>query len=215
MERSIQEQAGMYDGYDIYVVASGPSAGFIEPEFFDNKVAIGVNEAWLRFPNLDYLVRKEAERSQAAYMSGIPLVISRHNCGVLAYALNRLDGPSDYYVFEHADNQLSNVDLSVIGTDKLIVSWSTITSAMHLAAYMGAANIILVGHDCGLIDGQHNMQGYPTALNGEKFYLDWLTKIEPQSILVRAALQEHYGCRIYSLNPFLNLGMEGHEYSRR
>jgi hypothetical protein len=214
MEKSIRELAGIYDGHDVYVVASGPSAGFIEPGFFDNKAAIGVNEAWLRFPNVDYLVRKEGERSKAAYMSEIPLVLSKHNCGVLEYALNTLDGPADYYIFEHVDNELDQVDLSVIGTDELIVSWSTITSAMHLAAYMGAANIILVGHDCGLIDGEHNMQGYPVSIGGQSFYLDWLTKIEPQSIQVRAALQEHYGCRIYSLNPFLNLGMEGHVYSR-
>jgi len=212
MEKSIQELAHIYDGHDVYVVASGPSAGFVEPEFFDNKAAIGVNEAWLRFPNVDYLVRKEALRSKAAYMSDIPLVLSRHNCGVLEYARNELEG--SYYIFEHVDNQLDKVDLSVIGTDQLIVSWSTITSAMHLAAYMGAENIILVGHDCGLIDGEHNLQGYPVSPAGQEFYLDWLTKIEPQSIQVRAALQEYYGCRIYSLNPFLNLGMEGHVYTR-
>ena len=43
--------------------------------------------------------------------------------------------------------------------DGLVVSHSTITSAMHLAAYMGAATVILAGHDCGALDGQLNFAG--------------------------------------------------------
>jgi hypothetical protein len=27
-------------------------------------------------------------------------------------------------------------------------------------------------------------------------------------------LKEVYGCNVYSLNPFLNFGLEGHEYER-
>lgn len=216
MERSIVELQNIYTGLDVYVVASGPSAGFIAPDFFANKVTIGVNEAWLRFPNLDFLVRKEAVRSLTAYASGIPLIMSRYNCGVLNYTQNRIEGPDDYFVFEHLNNELQRVDLSVIGTDQIVVSWSTITSAMHIAAYMGAANIILVGHDCGTIDGHANMPGYPASpITDEYGYINWLSRIEPQSIMVRERLKEVYGCRVYSLNPWLNLGMEGHRYARR
>ena len=40
--------------------------------------------------------------------------------------------------------------------NKLIVSGSTITTAIHLAAHMGAKYIILLGHDCGTLDGENN-----------------------------------------------------------
>lgn len=216
MERSIVELKDKYQGHDVFIVASGPTAGFIAPEFFDNKVAIGVNEAWMRFPNLDYLVRKEALRSVTAYASGIPLILSRYNCGVLQYEQNILEGEADYYIFEHEDNKLDRVDLSIIGGEKIVVSWSTITSAMHIAAHMGAANIIMVGHDCGTIDGQPNMPGYPPSpIADEQGYINWLARIEPQSIMVRERLHEVYGCRIYSLNPWINVGLEGHKYGRR
>ena len=79
---------------------------------------------------------------------------------------------------------------------------------------MGAANVILIGHDCGLLDGQQRLPGLPVALAGDKFHRDFLGKIEPQSQAVREWLHQKYGCNVYSLNPFLNFGLEGHTYER-
>lgn len=211
-EKAITELKGQHVGHDIHVLASGPSAGHIDESYFNNKIVIGVNEVWLRFANLDFLVRKESARSQAAYSTGIPMIVSKYNCGSHQGALNQFYGDSDYYVFDHQHNQLTDLDLDVIGTDKIVVSYSTITSAMHVAAYMGASNIILVGHDCGLLDGQARMQGLPGAIAGEDFYLRFLAQIEPQTRLVRERINQVYGCNIYSLNPFINFGLEGHIY---
>lgn len=204
---------GIHAGQDIWVIASGPSAGFVDPGFFDGKITIGVNRVWTKFET-DYLVVKEGAVLQAAIAAGAKVVASKHNCGTIAYAENRAKTNGvDYYVFEHADNQVEQPDLSVIGTDKIVVSFSTITSAMHLAAYMGAANILLVGHDCGTIDGKTNFDGYPDNLmRSEKFYRDFLSRIEPQTRMVRDQLMAVYNCRVYSLNPWINLGLEDHDY---
>jgi hypothetical protein len=80
---------------------------------------------------------------------------------------------------------------------------------------MGAANIILVGHDCGSIDGKVNFDGYPDNLmKSESFYRDFLSRIERQTLMVRDRLVEVYGCRVCSLNPWVNLGLEDHKYER-
>jgi len=212
--KSIGELKDIYSGYDIYVVASGASAGFIDPSFFNNKLAIGVNEVWKRFANMDYVVRKESKWMSAAIAAsrqfGFKLIVSQHNCGTLKYEKNT---GADYY-FEHLDNGLQDIDLSVVGTDKIVVSYSTITSAIHVAAYMGAANIILVGHDCGTLDGNTNIAGYAEALHGAQFYREFLKVIEPQTVALRDKLKEVYSCNVYSLNPFVNFGLEGHEYVR-
>ncbi len=212
--KSIGELKDIYSGYDIYVVASGASAGFIDPSFFNNKLAIGVNEVWKRFANMDYVVRKESKWMSAAIAAsrqfGFKLIVSQHNCGMLKYEKNT---GADYY-FEHLDNGLQDIDLSVVGTDKIVVSYSTITSAIHVAAYMGAANIILVGHDCGTLDGNTNIAGYAEALHGAQFYREFLKVIEPQTVALRDKLKEVYSCNVYSLNPFVNFGLEGHEYVR-
>lgn len=212
--RPIGELKDIYRGHDIYVVASGASAGFIDPSFFDNKIAIGVNQVWKRFRNLDYIVRKDSNDMEparhAAKAFGFKLIVSEHNCGTLKYAKNK---SADYF-FEHLDNRLQDIDLSVVGTDKIVVSYSTTTSAVHLAAYMGAANIILVGHDCGKLDGKSNFVGYPEPPNGQEFYSDFLSQIEPATIALREKLKEVYGCNVYSLNPFINFGLEGHIYEQ-
>lgn len=207
------ELKGIHDGEDIWIIASGPSAGFIDPGFFDGKITIGVNRVWTRF-RTQYLVIKELAILKDAIETGAQVIASNHNCGVLSYARNKAKANGrDYYYFEHVNNETENVNLDVIGTDRIVVSFSTITSAMHLAAYMGASNIILVGHDCGTIDGQVNYEGYPESLSkSETFYREFLSRIEPQSRMVKARLAEIYGCRIYSINPWINFGLEDHDY---
>lgn len=210
MKKPVSELKDKHSGQDVWVIASGPSTGFVGPEFFDNKITIGVNRIWSYFKTT-YLVVKELVVLQEAIRSGSKVIASKHNCGNLGYPESRAKG--EWYFFEHHENGLESVDLDVIGTDKIVVSYSTITSAMNLAAYMGAANVILVGHDCGSIDGMMNFDGYPDNLmKSESFYRDFLSKIEPQSLAVRDRLQVIYGCNIYSLNPFLNFGLEGHDY---
>jgi hypothetical protein len=206
---------GIYGGADIWVIASGPSAGFVDPGFFDGRITIGVNRVWTRFTTR-YLVIKEQSVLPAALDAGPIVIASHHHCGNLNYVVNKAktNGRS-YYFFEHANNEVEQPDLSVIGTDKIIVSFSTITSAMHLAAYMGAANILLVGHDCGSIDGKINFDEYPENLmKSEDFYRDFLSRIEPQTRMVKAKLMEVYGCRVYSLNPWINFGLEDHDYGQ-
>lgn len=196
-------------GDDVWVLASGPSMNFIDPDFFSGKLVIGVNEIYRFFP-VSYVVWKEVRDPDPKSWNDEVVITSKHDCGNLELSEARLR--IDHYVFEHSHNENTDIDLSVLGTDKIVVSYSTTTSAMHIAAYMGASNIILCGHDCGFLDGEMNLSGYPTSLQGDLKYRKWIKEIEPQTSLVRDALQVEYGCRIYSLNPFLNLGLEGHEY---
>lgn len=216
MARSITYLRNQYSGDDCYIVAAGASAGYISPSFLLGKLAIGVNEVYTRFPRLPYFIRKEAvgmeECANHIHPHGGQLIASKYNCGSKSCGLNKTDQAD--YIFEHEENALTSIDFSVLGDDRLIVSYSTITSAIHLAAYMGAYNIILIGHDCGTLDGKPNFEGYPKATGGQDFYLRWITEIEPQTIMVKQEIMNHYQCNIYSLNPFINFGLEGHRYVR-
>ena len=90
-----------------------------------------------------------------------------------------------------------------------------LVSAMHVAAYMGARNILLCGHDCGSLDGELTFTGYYDApLKDTMTYWRLLNRFGEQTMAVRDKLQEVYGCRVYSLNPFVNFALEGHVYRR-
>ena len=86
---------------------------------------------------------------------------------------------------------------------------------------MGAKNIILVGHDCGSIDSECNFNGYHTKQmyeisfkNEKKDYIQWLKEIENDTIKLKQILKSVFDCNIYSLNPFINFGLEGHVYTK-
>ena len=123
-------------------------------------------------------------------------------------------------MYDHDKNLLQTLVKKLPCENKLIVSYSTITTAIHLAAHMGE-NIILIGHDCGTINGEPNFSGYHTESTykiahrkGKKDYINWLSKIEKQTIKLKHLLKRKYGCNVYSLNPFINFGLEGNVYKK-
>lgn len=212
---SIKTLKNKHAGQDAWVIAAGPSAGFIDPDFFREKLTIGINFTWRNFP-ADYVVIKEQYAIQEALDAGKTVVASRYNLGNPDYTENQ--GEGDFLIFEHKNNNILSLDLSVMGSDDhLVVSYSTITSGIHLAAFLGAENIILVGHDCGTIDGETKMPGYYKSeyqQTNPGFYRRFIGQIEPQTLAVKQKIREVYGARIYSLNPWVNLGLEGHKYER-
>lgn len=207
--KSITELKNCHIGADIWVIAAAASMNYVQPDFFKNKITIGVNDVFLKFP-CTYLVRKEAAGATEANKSGIPLIISEYDCGNRNTSINYA---KDAWYFDHVNNGCTTMDLSVVGTDKIVVSYSTITSAIHIAAYMGAANIMICGHDGGMLDGQMTYKGYysenPTY---STWYRGWVQQIMQQSVDLRNRLIEVYGCQIYSLNPFIGFGLEGHKF---
>lgn len=209
---------------DIYVIASGASMDYIDPSFFEGKVTIGINQVYKKFA-CTYLVRKEVKFIQPSLATGSVVIVSEFDSGNLNSGdhklnTNKVEHPNLYY-FEHLDNQHDKVDTSIIAelSNKIVVSFSTITSAMHIAAYMGAFNIILCGHDAGILDGKMNFDGYVDKITDTPWqnweqYRRWLKVIEGQTLDVKKKLEEVYDLNVLSINPFINFGLEGHRYER-
>lgn len=227
LPKSIRLLKDRHKGEDIYVIAAGASAGHIDPDFFDGKTTIGVNRVFVRF-RCNYVVLKEfanAEYDRELAQSGAAPVIARWDAGGIRQGKMRPNimsfrNPRCYF-FDHLENKREQIDVSLIGADddRLVVSYSTITSAIHLAAYMGAKNVILVGHDCGTLDGESVFPGYYKSMEvspwtNSQQYAEWLIRIEDQTLAVKSKLAESSGTRVLSINPFVNFGLEGRHYDR-
>lgn len=215
----------------IYILASGKSVDYLNSSYFSNKITIGINQSYKKYvPN--YLLRKDHDLLKEILDLNLA---TRHfvligNCGgdyindsnkELPDNLIKLLEKHNGVLVDHDENKYNIKELP--SYNKLVVSRSTITTAIHLAAYMGAKYIILVGHDCGTLDGEPNFNGYHDDStfsiahgheNQKEMYKSWLKEIEEQTITVKKLLKEKYGCEIYSLNPFINFGLEGHKYER-
>lgn len=218
MHHPLSEIKNKHKGEDIYVIGSGASMNFVDPHFFDNKLAIGINFAHRHYA-CEYSVIKDivTRRGIAQHLAECKrdnsmMITTRSHMG----GTHLFNTKYEYYVFPE-DQWGGFVRAEFVGTDTIVNSHSTVTSAMHVAFYLGAVNIILCGVDCGLIDGKSNHDKYypdvkPEGIEFQKKsmshpYHEWNIKT------MRNALKKH-GCNVYSLNPFINFGLEGHKYTR-
>ena len=223
--QNIKELNNIHQGCDVWVLASGPSMNFISNSFFEKKITIAVNEVCEIF-TCNYVVVKDLSQDFETVIKNlyynIKVIASKHECGNPHQTLNRFNFP--HYIFDHTSkigrarirDEAPDINAIVESSDKIVVSFSTITSAIHIAAYMGAKNIIICGHDCGTIDGECTVRGYyknskpiPGTMDD---YVKWLSHIENHTALVCQRLNQVYGCNIHSINPFINMNMEGHSF---
>ncbi len=222
MSKNLLELKNKHLGKDIWIISAGSSMDYISKDFFNEKICITVNDMVKHF-DCSYVVMKDCHKpkfSEAIKYSlekNIPLIYSKYHEGK---SRSRLNNPthSNSYFFDH-NPKINHFHEEILNLkeDEIIVSRSTITSAMHVAAYMGAKNIILCGHDCGTIDGdlyyskyrpgnKHPLEYWPDGLKNA------ISKYEGQSMLTRQLLKERYNCNIVSLNPFISFNLEGYEF---
>ena len=207
----------IHSGEDIYIIASGKSLDFLDKSFFDNKITIGINQSY-KYLEPNYLVRKEHEFIDLVLQNTSDKVthfISLGNCGG-----DNISKLNTYYhnervvFFPHNYNKHTLTHLPP--DDHLVVSYSTITTGIHLAAYMVAKNIILVGHAGGSINGESNMSGYHTqktmSQSSNKEYKEWLREISKDTCVLKSLLKNKYNCNTLSLNPFINFNLEGNTF---
>jgi hypothetical protein len=202
---SITQFRDRHRGEDIYVLGAGNTLSYLDPRFFDNKVTIGVNLVPKIWRPTTYAVSKYGHHANevAEAFPEMQVIAPTYEWG------NRNAWPitsdlPNVHIFDHRMNPGEHFDAVAHWPDDpdfLVVSWSTIATAMHFAAYLGAASIIMVAHDCGQLGEKLYVGDYPQGLDPQPF--------EVQSIGVKHELERRYGARVYSLNPFLNYALEG------
>ena len=218
-EPAIRKWQGLYCDEDIYVIASGGSLNYFDADFFKGKHVIAVNSSCRIWGGVqpDFIVVKEHKEEALPNREAFPqaeIICSRGPYGY-TNGDNAVEFTPEQNVtlFDHMHNKAGDFDVYrdwPDDPDSLVVSMSTITTAMHFAAYMGAATILVVGHDCGRMGDDLYVKGYedqqPEWLPG------WLAAIERQSLAVKRELVRRYGCRIYGLSPFITPNLDGVPY---
>jgi hypothetical protein len=216
MYRYINELKWKHKGQDVYVLGSGASLNFINKSFFDNKIVVGIN--WMhKFFKCDYsfvkdIVNKEGFDNfiNSTNKHKSILVTPENHNGIEHY----FDTEFFYYICQ-IDKWGGFANTEMIGTDTIINAHLTVCSAIHFAYYLGASNIILGGVDCGLLDDKVHIDNYYQT---EK-HIEILKRVvshpynEVNIKRIRKKLNS-LGCGLYSINPFINIGLEEHKYSK-
>lgn len=203
----LSELAGKHDGETVWVTGSGRSLSFVDAGFFDDKVTVAVNlSARLHGFTPTYLF--------SHYHENISSNLDAESIGVTLEFDTLKDKrwenpPENVCFFPHASHEPAGEGwdpyLRPPLEDSLVYGSSSLHGAMHLSAFLGARFIMLVGADCGTLDGEHRIADYPDGNKPWHIY-------ERHNRRMKQWLRERYGCDVYSLNPFLNFNLEGHKF---
>lgn len=228
--KNITELKNIHHNEDIWCIAAGSSMDFIDSSFFEGKIVIGQNQVYKKYP-CSYIVMKDLMESPRFPRSikeieskNIPLIYSKHFKGHYSEYLNQTHYTNSY-VFDHVDNLLHTSEhlkciekdiFSKTGGKLFVARKSTMTSIMHIAAYMGAKNIIVCGVDCGTMNGNLYYENYTESdwISADNWTnaSGWIQGTSDHNLAIRDKIKEVYGCNIYSLNPFMNFNLDGNEY---
>jgi hypothetical protein len=198
----MQRLKDKHKGEIIYVIGSGPSIESLSDNFFSDKISIGVNLVCLRF-KVDYAVARHRKTVIELSNLGIPLIYSEYSCDGRGLNLNpKIRGA---YMFHHlVGSSPRNIEFHKMSSEMIINSSSTITSAFHAAAFMGAKKIIICGHDLKMVNGKLNYSGYqrkPLTDKEVRRYLNVLEKSAFQTPQVLRYLEARYNCEFEFLKP--------------
>ena len=200
----------IHKGETAWVIGSGPSLNFIDPAFFDDKLCVVPNgvgqslglKSFYLFSN--YHVHEEIQHP------GCVAAVTLLNC---TFSQNPWSGEvPDNLAFSKATSYTPPGSAWSPYTmpppeGQIVYGSSSIHGAIHLAVHLGARDVVLVGADCGSIDGASNFSSYYSATQTSSFRV-W----NNHTIVLKQWLAENYGARVYSLNPFVNLNLEGHTF---
>jgi hypothetical protein len=197
-----------HKGETVWVLGSGPSLNFLHARFFDDKITVSTNESAFTLGfQPDYVFSHYHSEASKMEASIAVVTLARDTATQQPW---QGETPKHVVLIEQDSYNPPGSSWNPLTTHppkpgSLAYGSSSLHGSMHLAAWLGAAHIVLVGADCGTLDGEHRVAGYP---NGDKLWALY----NQHHKLMKDWLVREYGVTVYSLNPFINLNLEGHRF---
>jgi hypothetical protein len=198
-------------GETAYVIGSGASVDYIDPTFFAGKLCVCVNRVGFALGLESFYTVTHYHRDAMTVANGRPdlaVITPQADLGAGGpEAADRIPDEPNVYFFPTGAQRFGAFDVESdwpTEPDTLVAGPTSLHMTMHFAAYLGASSIVLVGADCGRIDDTSNFAGYSI---GDNPFSVWDRTLPQVANKIRAS-----GVGVYSLNPFVNFGLEGHQY---
>lgn len=205
----LSDLQNIHHGEAVYVFGSGASLNYLNPRFFDNQICVSTNFVGGIFGLRKYFTFSHYERDSwivATEPGSIAVVCPRGpNMGTCGWDNGVPEGVIVFDTNKSPPAGNFNPLIDWPTDDSLVIGASSLHGSMHLAAHLGAATIVLVGADCGMLGGDDRVRGYPAG------DVPWVL-YERQLRLMKIKIKEVYGCDVYSMNPFVNYNLEGVRY---
>lgn len=204
---------GRHAGETIWVLGSGKTLDFVGGGFFDGKTVVATNHAWKGVADHAYVCSNHWGTEAAAWLV-LPEVEDVPPQD--AYRGPRPDGERVLFVPTIPQKYAEfNPEADWPEHGRFVVGPTSLHLSLHWAVWLGAAHIVLVGADCGVIDGANNKGGYYAPANGSDLerhahHRLWQSTLEAMARVIRSR-----GVSVHSLNPWVTFGLEGHTWEQR
>lgn len=189
----------LYSEQTVWVVGSGPSLESMPPEFFDGKPVVSINMSAFYYGIKDFIIASNYSRHNEVMQK----MCDEHPEFLMVTPDTDLTQPDNGPTHPTLGNNLTfrakrpawNPAEHWPGdSDVLVCGGNSSAIAMHLAAYMGCAEMRLVGVDMAVVGGKSSYSGYvnygvPPAFDGAM----------QQLRVVARRLRADYGCEILRL----------------
>lgn len=215
----LEDLRGAREGETAWVLGSGGTTGMIDPEFFRGKWVVSTNfsahllgiEEWDGFSHYHRVTQDLAPHA------GVMVTLERDTLSQASWVG---EVPDNVAFARQDDYTPPGSSWDPFGRhqplpDSLAYGSSSIHGAIHLAAFMGASHIVLLGADCGMLDGLNRFGDYESGMKARGYpspHTPWAL-YDRHLRLLKSWIAERYSVPIYSLNPFVNLNLEGHVFS--
>jgi hypothetical protein len=208
----LTDYRGIHAGETAWVIGSGSSLNHIDASFFDDKLCVcvnfsGVSKGLQRFYSVSHHHNDADQIAQmrpdlTVFTTEVEQLPSEDRSAHPAREPNVIKCPTidqRYAAFNPFDHWPEDPDTLIVGP-------SSVHMTMHLAAYMGAAHIVMVGADCGEFDGASRVTDYEHP-DGLLHFDVWRNALESMAGKLRSL-----GVSVHSINPWVTPTLEGHKY---
>jgi hypothetical protein len=205
----LEELRNRHAGETVWVLGSGTTLSHIDPRFFEDKVVVSTNFA-AKVAGISARYVFTHYHEDTADLLNFSDVVVTLRCDTNTHQEWRGEKPHGLVLIDQTSYHAPGSSWNPFTThqppdDSLVYGSSSIHGAMHLGAWLGASHIVLVGADCGVLDGANRIANYPAG------HTPWALYNEHHK-LMKDWLVEKYGVGVYSLNPFINFNLEGHKF---
>jgi len=203
---------GRHAGETVYVLGSGKTLDFVNRTFVDGKTVVATNHSWREKAEHAYVCSNHWNVDAPGWLivPEVEQVPASDAHGVMPQGNKVLAVPT---IAQKYEQFIPGRDWPDSG--RFVVGPTSLHLSMHWAVWLGAEHIILVGADCGVIDGENNRVGYYAPANNANLEAHahhrlWEGKLNEMAGKIRSM-----GVSVHSLNPWTTFGLEGHTWEQR
>ena len=201
-----------YQGQTIWVLGAGKTLEFIDSSFFDDKVVVATNATFRNRVKTGFVCSNHwVDYSE----TDLPVIMPENHQVPDGATTTKHSWPTAVYV-PTIDQKYSAFfpanDWPEHG--RFVVGPTSLHLSLHWALWIGAAHIVLVGADCGTIDGENNVDGYIDQAAYERQKSHNHHKLWQKTLVEMAQQIRSFGVSVHSLNPWVTFGLEGHTWTQ-